>query len=307
MSLIKQPPFPRRPAGPDEAVLALRDVQIVALELLEVFDAFCQAHRLRYYLCGGTLLGAVRHQGFIPWDDDVDLFMSRPDYDRLVALARTESFGEDVRFACGDNGLLDRPFARLYCLKTQVQRKTRKPCSGAHVWIDILPVDGLPKDPKKLARLFALRKKLDHYNFTAMWIPGTGSRDLAVLKMIPGYILSRLVGAKRWCAIIDRMGRRRPYASSETVGCLTGGRYGAGEAMPRSAFEIPAKVPFEGREYETMSCYREYLTGIYGDYMTPPPVKARRIHMDYVTMLKSDYEALCRRHPDLQSAAGSRA
>ena len=287
----------------DDQYLNQQEIQAICLDMLRLVDRICKKEGLSYFLSGGTLLGAVRHQGFIPWDDDVDLFMARPDYDRLTALAKRESFGENLCFACGDNGLLDRPFARIYHLKTEVQRKTRKPCSGGHVWIDILPVDGLPEDPQALKRLFAKRKKLDHYNFTAMWIPGTGSRDLAVLKMIPDYLLARLVGAKRWCAMIDRMGRQRPYASAATVGCLTGGRYGVGEAMPRAAFEVPAHISFEGREFETMSCYREYLSGIYGDYMTPPPVKARKVHMDYVTMLKSDYDALCLRHPGFRGAA----
>lgn len=299
MSLIKQPPFPRRPAGPNEVVLGVRDVQALGLELLLAFDAFCKAHDLHFYLCGGTLLGAVRHQGFIPWDDDVDLFMSRPEYDRLVELMKTETLGEDLIFACGTNGRFDRPFARIYYQRTQVQRKRWKPCSGPHTWIDILPVDGLPSDPEALRKLYKLRIRLNHYNFTTMWIFGTGNRDLMVLKKIPDYILSRIVGAKRWCAMIDKLGRKRPYETSDTVGCLTAGAYGPGEAMPRSEYEIPTDITFEGHVFQTMSCYKTYLTGIYGDYMTPPPPEKRHPHMDYVTMMKTDYAALCRRHPEL--------
>ena len=299
--LFPRPVFPPHPAGPDEVVLDIRAVQAVAFELLADFDAFCQSHRLRYYLCGGTLLGAVRHRGFIPWDDDVDVFMARPDYQRLLTLAQADGFGPNRAFACAQNGGFERPFSRVYDLKTRVQRPYYKPCSGAHVWIDILPVDGLPEDPEKLKRLFRARTLLNRFNFNAMWIVGATEPGGSVLKRLMLYPIARAVGAKRFSAMIEHLALKRPYEDSARVGCLTGGRYGVGESMSRSAFEVPAKVTFEGREFETMSCWKEYLTGIYGDYMTPPPPEKRQVHMDYVTMRRGDYDDLCRRHPELQN------
>ena len=83
---------------------------------------------------------------------------------------------------------------------------------------------------------------------------------------------------------MDRLGRRLPYETSPTVGTLVSARYGPGEAMPKARFEIPVEVEFEGRAFPTMSCYREYLTGIYGDYMTPPPENCRGAHIGAVSM-----------------------
>ena len=303
MPLFSKVKFPERPAGRNEIVLDIRDVQAVSLELLEQFDAFCKQHGLRYYLCGGTLLGAVRHKGFIPWDDDIDLFMSRPDYDRLVAICASEKtpFGENIRFACLENGLFPRPFARLYDLKTEVQRKYHTPISGAHVWIDILPVDGLPKDPKVLKRLYGVRYYINKYNFGSMWKPGTGNRKKTILRRWRYYWFAGPIGPIRWAKLLDKMGRSRPYETFDTVGCFTAGRYGPGEAMPKAEYEKTALVTFEGREYETMACWKEYLTGIYGDYMQLPPEDKRIPHLDYVTMRRADHEALRARHPHLIS------
>lgn len=275
MPFISKAKFPEHPAGPDEVVLDILDVQAITLDLMDQFDAFCKKHGLRYYLCGGTLLGAVRHKGFIPWDDDIDLFMSRTEYDRLVKICETEQIAPDTQFACLENGRFPRPFARVYNLKTMVQRKVRVPASGPHVWIDILPVDGLPKGEKKLTRLYKLRTLINMYNFGALWKPGTGNRKKSVIWRWRYCWLALLVGAENWAKLLDRMGRSRPYEKYDTVGCFTAGRYGPGEAMSRAEFEIPAKVTFEGRELETMSCWEKYLTGIYGDYMQLPPEEKR--------------------------------
>ena len=303
MPLYSKVRFPERPAGKDEVVLNIHDVQAVTLELLERFDAFCKEHGLKYYLCGGTLLGAVRHKGFIPWDDDIDLFMSRPEYDKLISLCadHTGIFGADTRFACPENGGFMRPFARIYYTKTDVQRKYYDRTSGMHVWLDILPVDGLPDNDKTLERLYKFRWHLNRLNCAVMWKTGCGARKLHVIKKWTYYPFAKLMGVKFWCNALDHLGRKRPYETFPQIGCLTGGRYGVGERMDKAAFEIPAKITFEGREYETMSCWKEYLTGIYGDYMQLPPENKRQPHLDYVTMQRTDYEALCARHLGLDA------
>ncbi len=303
MPLFSNAKFPERPAGADEVVLGVRDIQMITLDLLLLFDAFCKEHGLRYYLCGGTLLGAVRHKGFIPWDDDIDIVMSRPEYDRLLTLCAENPgvFGADTRFACPENGGFMRPFARIYFTKTDVQRKYYDRSSGMHVWLDILPIDGLPNDPKKLEKLYQYRWHLNRLNCAVMWKQGCAARKLYVLKKWTYYPFACLMGIRFWCNQLDKLGRSRPYEKYDTVGCLTGGRYGAGELMPKAEFEIPAKVMFEGHEFETMSCWEQYLTGIYGDYMKLPPENKRIPHLDYVTMQRADYDELCARHPELKA------
>ena len=288
------------PQQGDAVALNLQDVQAVGLDILLKFDEYCKRHGLRFYLCGGTLLGAVRHGGFIPWDDDIDVFMARPDFDRLIELDRTEPFGGDCELACVLNGKLPRAFAKLYFTRTHVDRPYLKPIGGPHLWIDILPVDGLPDDPGVYRRLLRLRSFLEMQNLASMWKVGKGHRKKMILQYAARYPLAVLVGKWRWARWMDRLGRRLPYETSPTVGTLVSGRYGPGEAMPKARYEIPAKIDFAGHSFETMSCYREYLSGIYGDYMTPPPENCRGAHIVGVTMSRGDFDALCREHPELR-------
>ena len=291
-----RPPFPERPAGADEVVLDIDDIHALCLRMLDAFTAFCDRHGLSFYLCGGTLLGAVRHGGFIPWDDDLDLFMSRPDYDRLVQLCGKKEIAPGLRFACLENGEFLRPFARIYDLSAPVQRKTRVAASGPYVWIDILPVDGLPEDPRRLKALYRRRDRLSRWNYGAFWKPFTGSRKKMILKSFRGWVPGRLGGARRWAKTLDALGRRFPFGATTLVGCVTAGRYGVGEAMPLTRYLEPVPMTFEGRPLQTMSCWREYLTGIFGDYMRLPPEEERFPHLNYATMKIRDREALLERY-----------
>ena len=74
--------------------IEMHEMKKIGVAILDCFDSFCREHGLSYFLAGGTLLGAVRHKGFIPWDDDIDVIMPRPDYDRLLEIAREEDFGQ---------------------------------------------------------------------------------------------------------------------------------------------------------------------------------------------------------------------
>ena len=284
----------------DTVTLNLQDIQAVELDILLEFDGYCKRHDLHYYLCGGTLLGAVRHKGFIPWDDDIDVFMARPDFDRLFELDKTDPFTGDYELACVLNHKLPRAFAKLYSRRTHVVRPYLKPIGGDSLWIDILPVDGLPDDQKKHRRLRRLRDFLESHNLTSMWRVGKGHRKNMVIRYSIQYPLAILVGKWRWAKWMDKLGRRIPYETSSTVGTLISGRYGDGEAMPKCKYIIPANVEFEGYTFQTMSCYHEYLSGIYGDYMTPPKGK-KPIHIQGVTMSREDFNALCARHPKVRS------
>ena len=288
-----------------QVVLNVRDIQMINLEMLDAFDAFCRKHGLPYCLCGGTLLGAVRHKGFIPWDDDLDVFMARPDYERLIEVCKSEPIAEGMTFACPQNGGFMRPFARIYFNCTSVWRRSFNEDSGSHVWMDILPVDGLPPESDKWEKLYFKRKMMDHFNMMTMWKIGNIARKLDYIKkplyfIIGCHFRGRKGGARYWCHRLEKFSKRYPFETSRYVACVSGGRYGAGEAMLREDYLKPATVQFEGRQLPAMGCWREYLTGIFGDYMTLPPEDRRYPHLDTVKMGLEDYRALIERHPELK-------
>ena len=256
------------PAREGTVSLNLRDVQAVGLEILLKFDEYCRRHGLRFYLCGGTLLGAVRHGGFIPWDDDVDVFMPRPDFDRLFELDKTDPIGGGCELASVLNGKLPRAFAKLYDTRTRVDRPYLKPIGGPHLWIDILPVDGLPGNERACRRLLRLRTFLEMHNLAAMWKVGTGHRKKMILQYAARYPLAMLVG-KVALGALDGPSGPPPALRDVAHGGHAGQRALTAPARPcrRRALKSPWRSNSRGGAFPTMSL----LSGI-------PYRHLRRLH-----------------------------
>lgn len=116
------------------------EIHKIELEILIAFDEFCKEHNLRYSLGAGTLLGAVRHKGFIPWDDDIDLFMLRSEYDSMLEIAKTESvIAGRYRIISPYDEDMPYPFVKIIDIKTKVVEKGKNTDFG--LWLDIFPVD----------------------------------------------------------------------------------------------------------------------------------------------------------------------
>ena len=251
-----------------------REIQCKELEILIFMDRFCKENELRYYLVGGTLLGAVRHKGFIPWDDDIDICMPRPDYERLM-----EIFPRTGKWMLQSRSRKNRvaAFAKVVDMTTDVESIFDKDIK--QLWIDIFPIDGLPADIDEVRKIY---KKCDFYRR----LYGIGNARLGEGKTIfrkYAKILLKpmaiLYGMEKVNRKIEEIAKRHPYETSDYVGAVTGGIYGVGERMKKSEFEKATTVEFEGHIFPAMSCWDSYLTGIYGDYMTPPPPEKRKTHV----------------------------
>ncbi len=256
--------------------LTTDEVKSGELTILKAFANYCEQQDLSYSLCGGTLLGAVRHKGFIPWDDDIDVVMPRPDYDRLCRLA--DDFFLNTGFSllgyCGVDPL-DSPL--LKAADTSICVDASMEYYPSYLWVDVFPVDGLPDGD--LTSLYnkvnALRTRL----FLASSSSNTGSSLLRkYIKKMFGPI-ARIPFIKRSLArALNNYGKKVPYGSTMRVGGVTWGMYGPGEAMPLEGFEEKEMLEFEGVKFPCPSCWDEYLTGIYGDYMQLPPEDKRQTH-----------------------------
>lgn len=248
------------------------------LRLLRSFDSFCKNHNLRYSLAGGTLLGAVRHKGFIPWDDDIDLNMPRPDWDALIDL-RDEFFdctgfriipyfGSDINAT---------PFVKIINPKIRIQSASER--ESSHLWIDILPVDGLPTSIAKTKRVYQHANYLRRPLMIAVSTPESGHTALRCLfKRFVGPLLRAFNAERLFGAKLDTFSRVIPYGTTPYVGGISWGMYGAGERVPLEGFENLVSLEFEGQKFSCMSCWDEYLHGLYGDYMQLPPADKRVTH-----------------------------
>lgn len=263
---------------------SVKEIQAVLSRILKQFAEYCDTHNLRYYAFGGTCLGAVRHHGFIPWDDDVDVAMPREDYEKLADLAKRD-FPENLRFV--DSGSFrhyECMFGKIHDINTtKIELHSVKyPDRWMGVSIDIMPLDGLPADEKK--RMAHVRKinRLHVLNHRIRFIPHAST--------FKGHLLNafaRVAGAflpyHYFSDKAEKLAKQYPFSSSEKV-FHTGDARGAAFKriiIPREYFESYIMMDYDDYKIRVPERWHEYLSFYYGaDYMTPPPPEKRTVVHD---------------------------
>ena len=257
--------------------LSLREIQLAELDILSAFDEFCRQNQIKYSMAGGTLLGAVRHKGFIPWDDDIDVGMPRPDYEKFVELVSQQNYKLNEYYAVvPDRGR----GANLPYLKIVDKRISVPPDVGAKVdnlWIDVLPFDGCSSNRKKAQKLL---KKAKHYRHIIVYNQFSMSRFKGIKKLvyIACALYAKIYGLQRAIKNMYKLVNKNSLDKSEKMACIVWGLYGAGEIISGNSFEQTVELEFENKHFSAVHNWDEYLSGIYGDYMTPPPENKRNSH-----------------------------
>ncbi len=257
---------------------ALEQLQQAAFEILCEFDTFCVRHKLTYYLCAGSLLGAVRHGGFIPWDDDIDVSMPREDYDKLMALGK--QFPKHLELLFHNNtAYYPLNFAKLTNADTTVIEQ-----GGQHnynirgVYIDIFPIDGAGKTYKKAVRRRKRAAIYRHLIPIAANVPDDKKRPFYKKVLIA---LIRKLNAKKLQNNFDSFLRRKLYKSSNFVAVYVGA-YGLKEIMPQAVYATPSRIAFCGKEFCAPAQVSSYLTTRFGDYMRLPPIEKQVSEHNFV-------------------------
>lgn len=250
-----------------------RKIQLIELEMLNEVDRICRKHGIKYYLCGGTLLGAVRHSGFIPWDDDLDIFFPRKDYIKFAKIAQKEL--PDTMFYQDWHNEFDYPynFAKIRMNGTKFCQNEIQHLDMHHgIFIDIFPLDSVPADEKERTAYLTKVTRLK----TLMAIRYMSFKKNGSLRSIPECIaiaFSRLFFSKRKIHNkLDRLIMKYDYQDTGLYGQETG-MDALKEVYPVKWFSKQGSISFEGKEFPcTENKYiDEYMTFFYGDYMTPPP------------------------------------
>ena len=260
----------------------MTEIQKKLLDMLVWFDGFCRANNLRYYALGGTLLGACRHQGFIPWDDDVDVGMPRPDYERLAELMGSEIHdGYVLENADSSDPRFCYPFTKLFDTSTTLIEHVSTGLERG-LFLDIFPLDGIGNDKKPDLRWFRKIKRRNQFYIARITSVRKGRsflKNLAVVvsKWIPDRWVDNTALRKK----IDRMCRKYDYDNSRWAGSLLG-NYWEQELMPREIFGRPTEYMFEGHPIFGYEHADEYLKMLFGDWHQLPPVEKQVSNHDFV-------------------------
>lgn len=249
-----------------EDIHELRQIQI---GILDEVHSFCEAHGLRYFLSSGTLIGAVRHKGYIPWDDDIDIYMPREDYEAFLNTYHDKS----GRFKAINPRLESDyyyTFAKVVDLRTKmIETETEGYEIG--VYMDIFPVDYVTDDLQERERVFKLKKllykirrcKISNANPLRSRLAYWCYKSLPVSAHYVFRLIQRLIVLGKPTHTVCNMTEAGP----KIKGCF-----------PAEDIASSVDIEFEGKLYKTMVGYKDYLERTYGDYMTLPPVEQRVTH-----------------------------
>lgn len=252
--------------------LSIEEIKQVEVSILDYINSVCEANNIRYYLAYGTLLGAVRHKGFIPWDDDIDICMKREDYESFIKAASSIN---NTRYKLCHRSISKHYFseyAKMIDVKTIIEGKEVEIGEDDGLWVDIFPLDVVPKHDKFIRiliqvsvafRVFSIHKKFPKKR-SKIWYPV--------------WLISRLIGPYPFLRITEKLsqigktGERLGYMAS--LSSSSDCKY----SFPKEFFDEVVYLEFEGKKYPAPLMYDAYLKSQYGDYLKLPPMEKRASH-----------------------------
>ena len=253
------------------------------LRILMAVDKTCREHHLRYYIWAGTMIGAVRHKGFIPWDDDIDIAMPRPDYEQLIAHSH-EWLPQPFEFVCAENdSKYPLPFGKVQDASTTLIERTHLHYLGG-IYIDVFPIDGVPESNRVKQWLHFARyeywKRVLYLIHRDPYKHGHGPSSWVPLLCRKVYTMQ---GVQRK---IRHLLLKYDFEQSSMVADYDDSRRGT---IEKSVLGTPTPYDFEGESVLGVEQYDTYLTNKYGDYMTIPDGDHQRQHNFHVLDFEKPY------------------
>lgn len=264
--------------------MSLQDIQAVSLNILKDVHKFCESHHIRYSLAYGTLIGAIRHKGFIPWDDDIDIIIPRPDFERFC---RDYQSAKGFVLYSPEDSKSFLTYARV-CDNEHTLVKTNCPWAKepTGVWIDIFPFEGLPSDESEF---LGLVKKIRSIQSKIVGLRSGRYLKLSETTSVRNLVVCLIKRVLYFKENIYKLIRQHirlitesSYEDADFCGQLCVMDYPEKEHNPKTEFGNYIKVPFCDSEFYVMSGYDSVLKRYYGNYMELPP-EEKRTHPKYLS------------------------
>jgi lipopolysaccharide cholinephosphotransferase len=263
--------------------LSLREIQISSLQILKKIDAICTAENLDYFVMYGTLIGAARHKGFIPWDDDVDIMMPRPDYNKLISILRSGSYShQDIKILNADcNENYPYMISRVIDPNFHVITNNEKNC-GMGTFVDVYPLDNIAN-----TKIEAIIKGRYYGWLSSLYFSSTRLKNPSSLKTIKeiikscSYYLAKMLGQKRLYKLLQQKSNIKDL-DANYVGCIEWMTNDfRRNIFSRELLKGRETLPFESIQVNVPENYHKVLSDYYGDYMNLPPEKDQVPHHFY--------------------------
>ncbi len=256
----------------------------IIIDVLKKFITICKENNLTYFCCGGTAIGAIRHKGMIPWDDDIDVFMPRPDYDRFVEIAAHMDLGKYEIVTPYTHDSYPLYFVKLCNRQTTLQEQDNIPCVYG-LYVDVFPIDGAPDDyeqARAMERRFTkIKHKLEaistHVSFVDYLCLLKEPKEWGrFMRKTFGFFFRRQYRRSLLRQMND-ICYRYNYDSANLVAVYCGS-YGPKEVFPKAWLNDTVAFSFEGLTVDLPVGYDNYLRQYYSDYMQLPPEEKRQSH-----------------------------
>lgn len=262
----------------------IEEIHSKLLDILTAVAKLCDENNIRYYMIGGTMLGAVRHKGFIPWDDDIDIAMPRSDYERFLEIDPRHLPSEYTLKTYKNSDIIIGCSSKVEDNRTSLSYKwTDHIKENIGLNIDVFPIDGVPQQKHKQELhywyLLGLRK------LSSLLFVNTISRPF--FQRYGARLIQKIFPLKKifLLNLINKRLKKYNFDDCDYVANYCG-VWGKKEIMLKEYFGIPTKYPFENQQFNGVNNFDAYLTTLYGNYMTLPPENKRKSHHDYTVNMR---------------------
>ncbi|MBE6548114.1 MAG: LicD family protein [Ruminococcaceae bacterium] len=261
--------------------LSMEELRAIQMNILDEIHNICEEQGLGYSLFAGTLLGAVRHKGFIPWDDDLDIFMPRPDYEKLIQYCMEHK--TSFRLVCSKT---DKTYGYLFAKAVDdstfiVEDVANRGGAQMGVFVDIFPVDSFGDTPEEAQKNYDkstfLRELLVAANWKKYFRNKTRKWYYEPIRFA-FFVLSRFFSVNKLITKIEAKYPAEEFGSKKYVATLGSSYRKKRKFDEASLFDEYVDLQFEDRVYKAVKNYDEHLTRVFGNYMQLPPEKDRVTH-----------------------------